>query len=78
VILAWSPPTSGEVKGYRVYCGTTSRNYRQKYGSGAYSSTSTYSVSGLPSGKTYYFAVTAIDDGGGETDYSIEVSKLIP
>jgi fibronectin type 3 domain-containing protein len=78
VILAWSPPPYGEIKGYRVYCGTTSRGYLQTFGSGTFSSTISYSMSGLPSGQTYYFAVTAIDAQGGESDYSIEATKLIP
>jgi hypothetical protein len=39
--------------------------------------TTTYQVTGLSTGATYYFAVTAYDLEG-ESDYSNEVFKVIP
>ena len=38
----------------------------------------TVSVSNLVEGTTYYFAATAVDTNGLESDYSTEVSTLIP
>jgi hypothetical protein len=66
------------VSGYRVYFGTASGLYSQAFGGGTYVPTTAITVSGLLSGHTYYFAVTAIDPSGGETDYSNEASKTIP
>ena len=75
--LTWTVP-AGSVSGYRVYYGTASRTYSQAMGGGTYSSTSNITLSGLPSGHTYYFAVTAVDAAGVESAYSNEASKVIP
>jgi len=76
-VLAWTAPT-GTVSGYRVYYGTASGSYTQSLGGGTYVTKTTFTLSGLASGYTYYFAVTAIDAAGGESGYSNEASKLIP
>jgi len=76
-LVSWTAPT-GTVSGYRIYYGTSSRNYTQRLGSGTYVTNTTSTLSGLASGQTYYFAVTAIDAAGVETAYSDEGSKLIP
>jgi hypothetical protein len=39
--------------------------------------TGSYTVSGLPTGQTYYFAISAFDYLGGESGLSGEVSKSI-
>ena len=61
-----------------MYYGTSSRSYSQALGSGAFVATSTYVAAGLQSGRTYYFAVTAIYAAGAESGFSNEVSKTIP
>jgi hypothetical protein len=76
--LTWTAPTSGAAVGYRVYYGTASKNYSQTKGSGTYSATTNISLSDLPTGNTYYFAVTAVDAAGVESSYSNEVAKSIP
>ncbi len=76
-LLTWSAPT-GSVAGYRVYYGTASRSYQQVKGSGLYVTNTTYTVPSLTSGKTYYFAVTAIDASGKESPYSTEAKKVMP
>ena len=63
--------------GYRVYYGTTSKTYQQVKGTGLIANGTSLSVSGLTSGKTYYFAVTAYDAAGNESTFSSEVSKVI-
>ena len=75
--LSWTAPPAS-ITGYRVYHGTSSRSYSQALGSGAFVDASTYVVTGLQSGRTYYFAVTAIDGTGEESGFSNEVSKTIP
>jgi hypothetical protein len=52
--------------------------YDQGLGAGISSPNPSYSLSGLAGGKTYYFAVTAVDGSGNESPYSNEVSKTIP
>ncbi len=80
-VLTWDPPTTNvdgspltDLAGFKVYYGTSSRTYT---GSIDVGNVETYTVSGLPKGQTYYFAVTAYDTSGNESDYSNEVSKRI-
>ena len=76
--LQWSASIDSRAVGYRVYYGTSSRNYSQARGSGIDVGASvSRTVGNLTVGKTYYFAVTAYDLAGNESDYSAEASKLI-
>lgn len=77
--LAWDAQSDPRVAGYRVYYGTGSRDYAQAKGSGLDAGNCTsYVVSNLGRGSTYYFAVTAYDASGNESDFSNEASKSIP
>ena len=73
VTLAWDAITQPELAGYKVYVGTSSRNYGAGTNVGIVTQ---YTVTGLGPG-TYYFAVTAYDATGRETGYSNEVSETI-
>jgi len=80
--LSWDPPTTNEdgtpladLSGYKIYYGTASFNYTQNINVG---NVTTYTVSNLTDGLTYYFAVTAYDSSLNESDYSSELSKTIP
>ena len=76
--LAWTRPVGAAVTGYRVYYGLAPGQYLQPKGAGIEAGpVVTYVVSGLTPGSRYYFAVTAIDDNGNESDYSNEASKLV-
>ncbi len=76
--LSWAPSPSADTVGYRVYYGTTRGNYLQARGAGVNAGSATqYTASGLNTGQTYYFAVTAYDAAGNESGFSSEVSKLI-
>jgi fibronectin type 3 domain-containing protein len=78
VSLAWSASSAPNVVGYRLYYGTAPRTYSQSFGAGvAVGNTTTFNVSGLTAGKTYYFAVTAVDNLGNESAYSNEASKAV-
>ena len=73
ISLAWDASISPNVSGYKIYSGTSSGNYGTPLTIG---NQTTYTVSGLSTG-TYYFAVTAFDADGNESDFSNEVSQII-
>src|SRR5208283_4138058 len=80
--LSWTPPTTNtngtaltDLAGYTVYYGTASGNYTQNVNVG---NVTTYTVSSLAAGTTYYFAAAAFDSSGNQSAYSNEVSKTIP
>lgn len=72
VMLTWDPPTE-PYAGIKVYYGTSPGNYTSTINAGM---VSTYTVRGLASG-TYYFALTAFDAAGNESDYSSVVTMTI-
>ena len=72
--LAWDPPEiSTDATGYMVHYGTASGAYSQGVDVG---NTTSYPVSNLIDGQTYYFAVTAYNAAGYQSDYSNEVSIM--
>ncbi len=71
ITLAWDPNSEADLQGYKIYYGNSSRNYSVVLDVGNVTS---YTVRGLDESKTYYFAVTAYDTAGNESDYSEEVS----
>ena len=74
VSLAWDHSPSPGVVGYKIYIGKASRIYWTPITIGYQT---TYTVQGLGPG-TYYFAATAFDKDGNESDFSNEVSTVIP
>ena len=75
VTLAWDPsPGTNIIANYNVYYGAASRTYTNTVSAGT---NTTVSISNLVEGTTYYFAATAVDTAGLESDYSTEVSALI-
>ena len=76
VTLAWDPSSGTNViAGYNIYHGTASGTYTNVTSAGT---ATTLSISNLVEGATYYFAATAVDVFGLESDYSTEVSTVIP
>jgi hypothetical protein len=75
VTLQWNANTEPDLAGYRVHYGTSSRSYQ--YSTDVKNSTSC-NISGLNSGTTYYFAVTAYDTHQNESRYSDEVDYYVP
>jgi len=75
VNLAWDSSPDAGVAGYNVYYGTGSRSYQNEIPTGT---NLTAAVSGLAGGQTYYFAVTAVDASGLESDFSGEVTYSVP
>ena len=72
--LTWNPSTSTNLAGYKVYRGTASGGYSSSITVGNVTS---YTVSNLGVGSTYYFAVTGYNTSGIESGFSNEVSKSI-
>lgn len=75
--LSWSAPMLNvdgtplnDLAGYKIYLGTSSGAYTTTVDVG---NSTTYSMTGLDVNKTYYYAVTAYDTSGNESNYSTEV-----
>ncbi len=74
VSLTWRESTGPNIAGYKMHYGNYSGSYQYTVNVG--NSTSA-TISGLNVGETYYFAVTAHDTEGRDSDYSNEVSTTI-
>ncbi|HZR46896.1 MAG TPA: fibronectin type III domain-containing protein [Candidatus Manganitrophaceae bacterium] len=70
-VLSWSPNADLNLAGYKLYYGQAARTYGTPVDVG---NRSAYTLTGLGPG-TYYFALTAYDLSGAESDFSNEVSK---
>ena len=75
ITLAWDPSPETNVVAYRIYYGVAARTYTNTIQVGK---VTTATVSNLVAGVPYFFAATAVDDVGLESDYSDEVSGTIP
>lgn len=75
VSISWLRNSENDVAGYKVYYGTTHRNYQHYIDVGPFT---TAVIDSLRGGATYYFAVTAYDNLGNESAYSQEVDAAIP
>jgi hypothetical protein len=74
VTLAWDA-NSEPVAGYKVYYGITSRVYPFAVVAGDVTS---LMLSNLQEGVTYYFAATAYNTSGLESDFSTEINYIVP
>jgi hypothetical protein len=82
--VSWTPPTTRtdgstltNLAGYRIYYGTSQGNYSHTISVANVGLTS-YVVTDLPGGATYYFVATSYDTNGEESPYSNVASKAIP
>ncbi|TKB62394.1 MAG: hypothetical protein E8D49_01425 [Nitrospira sp.] len=71
-IMTWNANTESDLAGYRVYYGTSSRNYPNSISVGKVTSAT---INGLTVGTTYYIALKAVDASGNLSGYSAEVTK---
>jgi hypothetical protein len=75
VTMAWDASAGTNIiANYNLYYGAASATYTNVVAAGT---NLTVSVTNLVEGTTYYFAATAVDTAGLESDYSTEVSVLI-
>jgi hypothetical protein len=75
VTIMWNPNTEPDLDGYKIYYGDTSGSYPNVIDVG---NTETYIVTGLLPGETYYFAATAYNTLGLESDLSDELVYTVP
>ncbi|TKB76130.1 MAG: fibronectin type III domain-containing protein [Nitrospira sp.] len=71
ITLAWDPVINPDLSGYRLYVGTQSGQYETTIDIG---SASSYRYQGLRAGTSYYFAVSAYDRNGLESNRSNEIT----
>jgi hypothetical protein len=70
ITLAWDQNSDPDLAGYRLYIGTSSRNYTQTFDLGL---TTQYTIGNLNDGTVYFFTLTAYNQKGLESSFSNEV-----
>ncbi len=71
VSLQWRPSEEADVAGYKLYFGNESYTYSGNVDVGNVTS---YTLTGLDEGKVHYFAATAYNRSGVESEFSNQVS----
>jgi hypothetical protein len=74
--LTWNADSETDLAGYKVYAGTSSGAYAAPIATLPKTTTS-YTVTGLQTGTTYFFVITAYDTAGQQSLHSNQVSKTI-
>lgn len=75
ITLAWDPSPGSDIAGYNIYYGAASGSYTNRVPVG---NVTNATVKGLIEGSTYYFAATAMNTSGLESDLSNEVAYSAP
>lgn len=79
VELTWNPSPDPNIVNYNVHFGTESRTVSGSYPQCVtFADVSDVTIPGLQSGQTYYFAVSAIDAAGNESELSNEAVYNAP
>jgi hypothetical protein len=71
--LAWDPPADGLTAGYLIFVGTSPQSYSAQVNAG---NATSFTVTGLSSGITYYFVVRAYSTSGALSAPSSEVQAV--
>ena len=74
--ISWNANSESDLAGYRVYVGTRSGVYGFA-GPFEVTNRTSFTITNLPIGATYFFAVSAFDKSGNESAKSAEVSKSL-
>jgi len=72
--LAWDSNTEPNLAGYKIYYGTVTGTYDRSIDVG---NVTTYDLTGLTQGQTYFIVATAYDKSNNESGYSNEVSIMV-
>lgn len=75
--LSWDAGEGSDVVGYKIYQAIAPGVYGAPIATVPLNVTR-YTLTGLASGTTYFFTVTAYTSNGAESSFSNEVSKAIP
>lgn len=75
--LSWDASTGTDIAGYKIYLATASGSYGAPIATTP-TNVTTYTITGLATGTTYFFVVTSFNMDGTESTFSNEVSKVIP
>lgn len=73
----WDPVAVSDLAGYKIYRSTTPGIYGSPIATLS-ASTTTYQMTNLTKGVTYFFAISAYDTNGNESAFSNEQSRTIP
>ena len=76
VTLEWNANTEPDLAGYKVYRATSPGGYGAAIAT-VPANTTSYVVSGLQTGVTYFFVISAYDTAGNESIRSAEVSASL-
>lgn len=80
--LSWNANIESDLAGYKIYYGTSPRTGGCPPGGYpiniSVGNVTSYALSGLTDGQTYYFSIIAYDTSNNESCFSSEVSKIIP
>ena len=77
--LTWTASSSEDVVAYRIYYGNAPGSYLQPSGQGVNAGSGTsFTVTGLTSGRRYYFVARSYDAANSESGNSNEVFKDMP
>ena len=77
VTLTWTANGEPDLAGYKIYVGTASGTYSSPGSPFVTGKVTSYTVFNLPTGQTYFFAISAYDSAGNESALSAEVSKSL-
>jgi hypothetical protein len=75
LLVSWKANTDTDLAGYMVYYGTRSGYYSTGINAGKATS---YQISGVQNGTTYYVAVSAYDSSQNESLLSVEQTVTVP
>ena len=75
--LTWAANKEPDLAGYKIYVGTASGTYNFPGSAFVIGTVTSYTISNLPNGQTYFFAMTAYNSAGNESLLSAEVSKSL-
>ena len=75
VRFRWAANTEPDITGYNLYIGNFPRTYSQSLNVGLVTN---YTLAGLVPGTTYYFALTALNTSGLESDFTPELTYQVP